>query len=67
MAPNSSGTRPKSELDLADQLGAELVRFVRLINRAKSQVSKQGPDGMLARAIKRARYMALLPYVSAAS
>lgn len=58
MAPNSSGTRPKSELDLADQLGAELVRFVRLINRAKSQVSKQGPDG-----IERAAYAILFTLI----
>lgn len=45
MAPHSSA-RPKAELDLADQLGHELVRFVRLINRTKSQVIKQGPDGI---------------------
>ncbi|WP_158879401.1 MarR family winged helix-turn-helix transcriptional regulator [Amycolatopsis anabasis] len=45
-APPDEGTRTKAELDLADQLGHELVRFVRLINRAKSQVAKQGPDGI---------------------
>jgi DNA-binding MarR family transcriptional regulator len=45
MAPNSS-SRPKAELDLADQFGHELVHLVRLINRTKSQVIKQGPDGI---------------------
>ena len=44
----------KAELDLADLLGHELVRFVRLINKAKSQVTKQGPDG-----IERAAYAIL--------
>ncbi|MEC3975665.1 MarR family winged helix-turn-helix transcriptional regulator [Amycolatopsis sp. H20-H5] len=44
----------KAELDLADELGHELVRFIRLINRAKSQVAKQGPDG-----IERAAYAIL--------
>jgi len=44
----------KAELDLADLLGHELVRFVRLINKAKSQVAKQGPDG-----IERAAYAIL--------
>jgi DNA-binding MarR family transcriptional regulator len=42
----SGETRSKAELDLADELGHQLVRFVRLINRAKSQVAKQGPDGI---------------------
>ncbi|MEV6895856.1 MarR family transcriptional regulator [Amycolatopsis sp. NPDC051372] len=54
MAPNSAATRPKDRLDLADQLGHELVRFMRLITKAKSQVSKQGPDG-----IERAAYAIL--------
>ncbi|MFI5607508.1 MarR family winged helix-turn-helix transcriptional regulator [Amycolatopsis sp. NPDC051903] len=54
MAPNSSATRPKGELDLADQLGHELVRFVRLITKAKTQVAAQGPDG-----IERAAYAIL--------
>jgi DNA-binding MarR family transcriptional regulator len=56
MAPKTA--RPKSELDLADQLGHELVRFVRLINRAKSQVAKQGPDG-----IERAAYAILFALI----
>lgn len=42
------------ELDVADEVGVELVRFVRLINKAKSQVAKQGPDG-----IERAAYAIL--------
>ncbi|MFF0149340.1 MarR family transcriptional regulator [Amycolatopsis sulphurea] len=54
MAPNSSAVRPKAELDLADQLSNELVRFVRLITKAKAQVAKQGPDG-----IERAAYAIL--------
>src|SRR3954470_3260193 len=58
MAPNSSAIRPKAELDLADQLGHELVRLVRLINKAKSQVSKQGPDG-----IERAAYAILFTLI----
>lgn len=32
--------------DDADRLGAQLVRFVRLINRTKTQLSKHGPDGL---------------------
>ncbi|TVT61767.1 MarR family transcriptional regulator [Amycolatopsis rhizosphaerae] len=43
-----------AELDIADELGVQLVRFVRLINKAKSQVAKQGPDG-----IERAAYAIL--------
>ena len=43
---STSSARPKAELALADQLGHELVRFVRLVNRTKSQVIKQGPDGI---------------------
>src|SRR5436309_15629849 len=54
MPTNNGTTRPKAELDVADQLGHELVRLVRLINKAKSQVSKQGPDG-----IERAAYAIL--------
>jgi DNA-binding MarR family transcriptional regulator len=42
----------KAELDLADRLGRELVRFVRLINKAKAQF--KGPDG-----IERAAYAIL--------
>jgi DNA-binding MarR family transcriptional regulator len=54
MAPPVNGTQTSAELDLADDLGQQLVRFVRLINRAKSQVSAQGPDG-----IERAAYAIL--------
>jgi DNA-binding MarR family transcriptional regulator len=43
-----------AELDIADELGVQLVRFVRLINKAKSGVTKQGPDG-----IERAAYAIL--------
>lgn len=53
MAPPLQGSS-KAELDLADELGHELVRFVRLIHMAKSQVAKQGPDG-----IERAAYAIL--------
>lgn len=33
-------------LDDADRLGAQLIRFVRAVNRAKTQLSKTGPDGL---------------------
>ncbi len=32
--------------DDADRLGAQLIRFVRAINRAKTQLAKHGPDGL---------------------
>jgi DNA-binding MarR family transcriptional regulator len=35
-----------SELDVADELGVQLVRLIRLINRVKGQVVKKGPDGI---------------------
>jgi DNA-binding MarR family transcriptional regulator len=54
MTSSPSGARSKAELDLADNLGHELVRLVRLINRAKSQVAKMGPDS-----IERAAYAIL--------
>jgi DNA-binding MarR family transcriptional regulator len=44
----------EAELANADELGRQLVRFMRLITRAKSQVAKQGPDG-----IERAAYALL--------
>lgn len=53
MASNTSTARPGAELDLADRLGHEMIRFVRLISKAKSQVSG-GPDG-----IERAAYAML--------
>lgn len=43
-----------AELDVADELGVQMVRFVRLIHKAKAQVSKQGPDS-----IERAAYAIL--------
>lgn len=43
-----------AELDVADELGVQIVRFMRLINKAKGQVAKQGPDG-----IERAAYAIL--------
>jgi len=54
MAPSQNAVTTTAELDLADDLGQHLVRLVRLINRAKSQVTKQGPDG-----IERAAYAIL--------
>ncbi|SFA76805.1 transcriptional regulator, MarR family [Amycolatopsis marina] len=49
-----------TEADLAgaDELGGQLVRFVRLITYVKSQVAKQGPDG-----IERAAYALLFTLV----
>lgn len=44
----------KAQLDMADELGVQLVRFLRMINKGKSLVSKQGPDG-----IERAAYSIL--------
>lgn len=43
-----------AELVVADELGAQLVRFIRAIHRAKSLVAKHGPDG-----IERAAYAVL--------
>jgi DNA-binding MarR family transcriptional regulator len=54
MAPPQNDAKSTVALDLADELGHQLVRLVRLINRAKSQVAKQGPDG-----IERAAYAIL--------
>ena len=58
MAPNTTAARQAAEPDLADRLGRELVRFVRLINKAKSQVSAPGPDG-----IERAAYAILFALI----
>ena len=30
----------------ADELGVQLVRFMRAVNRAKSQMARHGPDGL---------------------
>jgi DNA-binding MarR family transcriptional regulator len=49
-----------AELDVADELGVQMVRFVRLIHKAKSQVAKQGPDG-----IERAAYAILFHLIHA--
>jgi DNA-binding MarR family transcriptional regulator len=54
MAPSQNAVTSTAELDLADDLGQQLVRLVRLISSAKSQVTKQGPDG-----IERAAYAIL--------
>ncbi|WP_280382197.1 MarR family winged helix-turn-helix transcriptional regulator [Nocardia wallacei] len=35
-----------AELDVADQLGAQLVRLMRAIGRTESQLAKHGPDGL---------------------
>ncbi|WP_280314884.1 MarR family winged helix-turn-helix transcriptional regulator [Nocardia wallacei] len=36
----------KAELDVADQLGAQLVRLMRAIGITKSQLAPLGPDGL---------------------
>lgn len=51
MTPSATQAAPayqpsEAELANADELGRQLVRFMRLITRAKSQVAKQGPDGI---------------------
>ncbi|MCM6778092.1 MarR family transcriptional regulator [Nocardia sp. CDC159] len=38
--------RSSTAFDDADRLGAQLIRFVRAINRAKTQLAKHGPDGL---------------------
>ncbi|GAB2765476.1 MarR family winged helix-turn-helix transcriptional regulator [Amycolatopsis magusensis] len=60
MAPLHGEPPPatEAELDLADELGFQLVRFMRLVNRAKAQVAKQGPDG-----IERAAYAILFTLI----
>lgn len=40
----SSGT--DAALDSADELGRELVRLMRAMGRAKSQITSSGPDGL---------------------
>ncbi|MBB5915043.1 DNA-binding MarR family transcriptional regulator [Nocardia transvalensis] len=35
-----------AENDVADQLGAQLVRLMRAVGRTKSQLAKHGPDGL---------------------
>ncbi|WP_345497203.1 MarR family winged helix-turn-helix transcriptional regulator [Nocardia callitridis] len=35
-----------ADLTDADRIGVELVRFMRTLNRAKSQLTKSGPDGI---------------------
>jgi len=47
-----------TELDIADELGVQLVRFMRLLTKAKSQVAKLGPDG-----IERAAYAILFQLI----
>lgn len=44
----------EAELAVADELGRQMVRFLRLGARMKAQVAKQGPDG-----IERAAYAIL--------
>ncbi|EHR53737.1 transcriptional regulator [Saccharomonospora marina XMU15] len=48
----------EAELAIADELGRQMVRFMRLSVRAKSQVAKHGPDG-----IERAAYAILFRLV----
>lgn len=38
--------RTVTALDDADRLGAQLIRFVRAVNRAETQLAKVGPDGL---------------------
>ena len=35
-----------AELDVADELGVQLVRLMRMVHKAKSMAAKQGPDGI---------------------
>ncbi|MEU6645971.1 MarR family transcriptional regulator [Saccharomonospora sp. NPDC046836] len=60
MAPVSEHAQPRlaeptnAELAVADELGNQLIRFMRLVTRMKAQLTKQGPDG-----IERAAYAIL--------
>lgn len=47
-----------AELADADELGRQLVRFMRVVTRMKSHVTKQGPDG-----IERAAYAILFTLI----
>lgn len=50
----AAGASTAGKLGTADELARQLIRFMRLVNKAKSQVTKQGPDG-----IERAAYAIL--------
>lgn len=52
--PPAEDSLSSKDLEVADELSAELVRFARLVNRAKSEFSKRDPDG-----IERAAYAIL--------
>jgi DNA-binding MarR family transcriptional regulator len=36
----------EADLNTVEELGGQLIRLVRLIHRAKSQIGKKGPDGI---------------------
>ncbi|ASR39829.1 MarR family transcriptional regulator [Prauserella marina] len=56
----STGHQPTAEeLVVADELGKQMVRFMRAISRAKAQATKHGPDG-----IERAAYAILFTLVN---
>lgn len=47
MAPSLHEEGPTTaELDVADELGLQLVRLMRMIHRGKSMVTRQGPGGI---------------------
>ena len=46
MTSSTAPPDPDPGLDTADELGRELVRLMRAMGRAKSQVASAGPDGL---------------------
>lgn len=53
-------TSARGDPELNDELGAQLVRFARLVHRAGAEVTKSGPDG-----VERAAYAILFHLVHA--
>lgn len=46
MSSSTETLRTDADLNAADELGRELVRLIRTLSRAKSQVLNSGPDGL---------------------
>ncbi|MDV6011165.1 MarR family transcriptional regulator [Haloechinothrix sp. LS1_15] len=46
MASTAQQASNHEDLDTADALGTQLIRFVRLLNRATAQLAKAQPDGI---------------------
>lgn len=46
MSPNAQPAAPEDNPETADALGYQLVRFVRLLNKATAQLTRAQPDGI---------------------